>query len=297
VGSLPGWVDGLLHGAPAKAAPARGGRPAVVRRDADGWCQLSTAVTAVRALDALTFQQAVMDAFAALLGQLGSDGALNPVRFWAFVPDIHARLEPDLDRYMVFNAARFAAYSAWYGGRDAFPLALATASAVGTSGADLVLHALASSAAGRPVENPRQVPAYRYSRRFGPLPPCFARATLVRPRAGAPLVLVGGTASIRGEDSMHEGELAAQVEETLANLASVVSAAWGAHGGDGASPLARYRHLRAYHRRDGDRAEVEARIRAAFPALEALELLPAELCRPELLVEVEGLADGPPAED
>ena len=96
---------------------------------------------------------------------------------------------------------------------------------------------------------------------------------------------------------MHEGELAAQVEETLANLASVVSAAWGARGGDSAAPLARYRHRRAYHRRDFDRAEVVARIHAAFPALEALELLPAELCRPELLVEVEGLADGPPAED
>ena len=43
-----------------------------------------------------------------------------------------------------------------------------------------------------------------------------------------------------------------------------------------------------------DRAEVEARIKAAFPELERLELLSAELCRPELLVEVEGLAEGPP---
>jgi chorismate lyase/3-hydroxybenzoate synthase len=108
--------------------------------------------------------------------------------------------------------------------------------------------------------------------------------------------MVGGTASIRGEESMHEGDLAAQAAETLANLASVVSAAWNGRGDDGGAPLARYRDLRAYHRREGDRAEVEARMRAAFPGLERLELLSAELCRPELLVEVEGLADGPPAE-
>lgn len=293
--SLPGWVDRLLDGAPVVPVRGRGGRPDVRRRDAGGWRQVSTAVAGVRALDVLTFQQAVMDAFAAVFDQLAPAGAVFPVRFWAFVPDIHARLEPDLDRYMVFNAARFAAYSAWYGGREAFPRALATASAVGTVGAELVLHCLAADVAGRPVENPRQVPAYRYSRRFGPLPPCFARATVIRPRAGAPLLMVGGTASIRGEASMHEGDLRAQVDETLANLASVVHAAWSERADEVAPALARYRHLRAYHRWEGDRREVETRMRAAFPALERLELLSAELCRPELLVEVEGLAGGPPA--
>jgi chorismate lyase/3-hydroxybenzoate synthase len=288
--SLPEWARRLLEDAPAAPMRGRGGRPDVMRRDGAGWRQLSTVVTGARALDVLTFQQAVMDAFAAVFDQLAPAGAVHPVRFWAFVPDIHARLEPDLDRYMVFNAARFAAYSAWYGGRDTFPRALATASAVGTSGEDLVLHCLAAETAGQPVENPRQVPAYRYSRRFGPLPPCFARATLVRPRGSAPLLMVGGTASIRGEQSMYVGDLAAQVEETLANLASVASAATGGDEPDGAA-LARYRHLRAYHRRPEDREEVERRLSAAFPALASLELLSAELCRPELLVEVEGLAD------
>jgi len=266
----------------------------VCRRDANGWRQISTAVANIRGLDVLTFQQAVMDAFAAIFDQLGPTGSVHPVRFWAFVPEIHAQLEPDLDRYMVFNAARFAAFSAWYGGRDAFPRALATASAVGTSGSDLVLHCLAADSAGEPVENPRQVPAYRYSRRFGPMPPCFARATVVRPRGGTCLLMVGGTASIRGEDSMHESDLGAQMDETLANLASVVGAAWSGST-EGRAALGRYRQLRAYHRREADRREVEARMQSAFPNLERLELLSAELCRAELLVEVEGLAEGPPA--
>jgi enamine deaminase RidA (YjgF/YER057c/UK114 family) len=292
--SLPLWIDRLLEGSPVVPLRGRGGRPDVSRRDGGGWRQISTAVSGVRALDVLTFQQAVMDAFAAVFDQLGPAGAVFPVRFWAFVPEIHARLEPDLDRYMVFNAARFAAYSAWYGGREAFPRALATASAVGTSGPDLVLHCLAADTPGQPVENPRQVPAYRYSRRFGPLPPCFARATVVRPRAGASLLMVGGTASIRGEESMHNGDLGAQVDETLANLASVVSAASGGQI-DGRAALARYRHLRGYHPREQDRLEVQARLKAAFPDLERLELLSAELCRPELLVEVEGVAEGPPS--
>src|SRR5260221_165545 len=125
----------------------------------------------------------------------------------------------------------------------AFPRALASASAVGTSRGDVVVHCLAAEAAGQPVESPRQVPAYRYSRRFGPMPPCFARATVVRPRGAAPLLMVGGTASIRGEESMHETDLAAQMDETLANLASVVGAAWS-EGPAASAALARYRHLR-----------------------------------------------------
>jgi len=292
--SLPAWVEQILAGSPVVPLQGRGGRPDVRRRDANGWRQISTAVANVRGLDVLTFQQAAMDAFAAVFDQLGPTGSVHPVRFWAFVPEIHAQLEPDLDRYMVFNAARFAAFSAWYGGRDVFPRALATASAVGTSGSDLVLHCLAADAAGQPVENPRQVPAYRYSRRFGPMPPCFARATVVRPRSGPSLLMVGGTASIRGEESMHETDLGAQMDETLANLASVIAAAW-AERTDGRAALSRYRQLRAYHRREEDRREVEARMQSAFPNLERLELLSAELCRAELLVEVEGLAEGPPA--
>ena len=290
--SLPFWIERLLLEAPVVPLRGRGGRPEVQRRDSGGWRQLSTAVSGAAALDVLTFQQAVMDAFAAVFDQLGPAGAMHPVRFWAFVPEIHAQLEPDLDRYMVFNAARFAAYSAWYGGREAFPSALATASAVGTAGPDLVLHCLASESPGQPIENPRQVPAYRYSRRFGPLPPCFARATVVRPRASAPLLMVGGTASIRGEESMHVGDLAAQIDETLANLASVVSAATGGRS-EGRAALAHYRHLRVYHPREPHRRDVEARLKSAFPELERLEILSAELCRAELLVEVEGLAEGP----
>jgi chorismate lyase/3-hydroxybenzoate synthase len=291
--SLPAWVEQILDGSAVVPLRSRGGRPDVYRRDAYGWRQISTAVASIRGLDVLTFQQAVMDAFAAIFDQLGPTGSVHPVRFWAFVPEIHAQLEPDLDRYMVFNAARFAAFSAWYGGRDAFPRALATASAVGTSGSDLVLHCLAADSAGHPVENPRQVPAYRYSRRFGPMPPCFARATVVR-QGGTCLLMVGGTASIRGEESMHETDLGAQVDETLANLASVVGAAWSGRT-EGRAALGHFRQLRAYHRREADRREVEARMQSAFPNLERLELLSAELCRAELLVEVEGLAEGPPA--
>ena len=74
--SLPGWVEELLDSSPVVPLRGRGGRPDVRRRDANGWRQISTAVASARALDVLTFQQAVMDAFAAVFDQLGPTGAV-----------------------------------------------------------------------------------------------------------------------------------------------------------------------------------------------------------------------------
>ena len=70
------------------------------------------------------------------------------------------------------------------------------------------------------MANPRQIAPYRYSKRFGPLPPCFARATVLPAEAGtARKILVGGTASIRGEESIYLDDIRLQTSETFHNLA------------------------------------------------------------------------------
>lgn len=181
-----------------------------------------------------------------------------------------------MDRYMVFNVARHAACRRWLG--DGFEQCLPTASGIGHDGEDLVIDALAAADPGEPVENPRQIPAYRYSRRYGPRPPCFARATVL-PRHG--LMLIGGTASVVGQDSEHPGDLAAQIHETLANLSAL--------SGD----LRRLTDLRVFHPRAEDAGPIGRTIGAALGAGARIELMRAELCRRELLVEIEGVARPP----
>ena len=250
-------------------------------------------------LDAPAFQKEVVGAYRRLFQPLRQAAAPHPARLWAFVPDIHARMGPGLDRYMVFNAGRFEAFSDWYGGKDAFPRAIATAYAVGVRGDSLVLYALALEHPGHPVENPRQVPAYRYSRRFGPLPPCFSRAMVVDdPALARRRVLIGGTASIRGEDSLHLGDVAAQIEETFRNLATLIATATQTAGGPPCpeeSALERLRAVRVYHPRPQDAPTIRAALAARCPGVTSLEVLGAELCRPELLVEIEGVAEVDPA--
>ena len=260
--------------------------------------RFSVSIHDVGRMGTATLQQAVADAYRMVFEQLAARG-LHVVRTWAAIPGIHES-HGEVDRYMVFNGGRFAAYSAWLGGREEFSRAVTTASAVGSSEDTLFIHCLAARESGIPVENPRQIPAYRYSRQFGPLPPCFARATLLpSPWEGSRMLLVGGTASIVGEQSMHLGDLTGQIDETFRNLAAVVASACGvpAAAEDRAQEsrlLSGYREIRLYHREMSGRDEMISRILEAFSGAERVEVRQAVLCRRELLVEIEGLASLPP---
>lgn len=245
------------------------------------------------------FQDAVSSAYRQVLADIEARGTGRPVRFWSFLPGIHDALGDGLDRYMVFNAGRHAVFAAHFGTVDFARGAIPTASAVGIAGHTLHVFGLAADVVADAIENPRQVPAYRYSRRFGPRPPSFARATRVT-RAGVPAaLLVGGTASIRGEDSRNIDDLDRQLDETLLNLAAVVAEAEGATvpatTDDVRRCLSRYAGLRAYYLHESERDAIAVRVAAAVSATCALELLPATMCRPELLVEIEGVATLAPA--
>jgi hypothetical protein len=281
----PSWAARLLKGAARSILP-RHGPLSVAVRDAERFTLVSARVANARAMADADFERCAAEVYAALAAVVGSRPGRHPVRFWNHIPDIRHSGSAGIDRYMVFNAGRFAACSEWFGSPDAFERLLPTASAVGHDGADLVVHLLAADAPGTAVENPRQVPSYRYSRRFGPRPPCFARATSVRWSPGAAAtILVGGTASIRGEETMHVGNLRAQAAETFDNLAALVRSA-------GAEGPATFEALRVYYVHPADRTTVEHVVAEAFPHLADVEYVKADLCRPELLVEIEGVARG-----
>jgi enamine deaminase RidA (YjgF/YER057c/UK114 family) len=231
-------------------------------------------------LGAERFAEVVADTYRAIGAEL-TRWRRHAVRIWNFVPDIQGQVD-GVDRYHAFNAGRFRAYCDWFGDAQAFAASLPTASAVGVHGADLSIHVLAADTPGRPVENPRQRPAYRYSRRYGLRPPCFARATRIDAR-----LLIGGTASILGQDSQHGDDLEGQVRETFSNLAALIEA--GAPSGS-PDPLRSIRNLRVYVRQASDAAEVRRLLDALVPQLADVELAQAVLCRRELLVEIEGVA-------
>jgi chorismate lyase / 3-hydroxybenzoate synthase len=239
----------------------------------EGFSLASVRIPDARSLGRAELHEATSSAYRRIEAELRARGTIHPVRLWNHIPGIHEPMGDGLDRYMVFNAGRYEALSAWFGGKETFDTRVASASGVGHRGRDLVIHCLASDRPGRAVDNPRQIAPYRYSLKYGPLPPCFARATVIEP-----LVLVGGTASIVGEASVHLDDLAGQTEETLTNLAVF-------------APLDRYRDVRVYYPDPARLEELRALLKDAFPGAGEIGWVRADLCRAELLVEIEGIAE------
>jgi chorismate lyase / 3-hydroxybenzoate synthase len=279
----PNWVgDFISGGSPSPLTDAAEPGLNIAVWESHHWRLMRVRIEAATHLAAKDFCTAVMSAYAAIARRLAGDPIRHLVRLWNYLPDIHRAYGPDLDRYMAFNSGRFEAFRRWFGSRSQWMRRVPTASGVGHAGTDLVIDALAADTEGTPIQNPRQVPPCDYSRRYGPLPPCFARATLIPAGGGRrPLLLLGGTASVIGEESMHEGNLPAQFRETLANLSSLMGAA-----GLAAPRLA---DLRVYHPRRGDAADIKRWARDKFPAATCVEVVEAQLCRRELFIEIEGL--------
>jgi chorismate lyase/3-hydroxybenzoate synthase len=240
------------------------------------------------------FERQTFDAYAHIAEKFSKTPCRHPIRFWNHVPFITDPADAGRDNYMVFNAGRFRAFSDWFGGAARFERDVATASATGHWGRDLVIHCLAADAPGHAVNNPRQVAPYHYSQRFGPLPPCFARATRLVDDAAGDLLLVGGTASVRGEDSVHIDDLGAQIRETFVNLAALIGAAIDRKLTPGTKLdrwLGAFREVRVYYANHDHAAEIESAVREHFGGLRRMEFLHADLCRADLLVEIEGIAE------
>lgn len=293
VDAVPAWVNELLRGSSARIVDDAMNAARVQVREGDAFSLVSMRVSEARELAPAQFEQITLTAYSTIQRLLYLTPSPHPVRFWNILPEIHRPADDGTDRYMTFNAGRFKALCDWFGGSDAFARLVPAASGVGHDDDELIIHALGSASPAMAISNPRQIAPYCYSRRFGPLPPCFARATLTSTGSDSSMLLVGGTASIRGEDSVHVQSLEQQTNETLENLACLVAAAANKEyeAGDRAKWLRHYRDLRVYYVRPGDRSMIAKMLADSFGEQTRIDFVRANLCRAELLVEIEGVAE------
>jgi chorismate lyase/3-hydroxybenzoate synthase len=182
----------------------------------------------------------------------------------------------DAERYKQFCSGRAAGFKALPD--PAWPAA--TAIGRQDQNRSLQVYWLASDEAGRPLENPRQVSAFHYPRQYGPAPPHFSRAMQV-----ADGMLISGTASVLGHASHHPGDLPAQLDEVLRNLASLRQAS----GTLSAAPWDRGTLLKIYLRDPTTAAYVADYVRGHLPAQVQFLILGADICRRELLVEIDAV--------
>jgi len=202
-------------------------------------------------------------------------------RIWNYLADINAGADDD-ERYRQFCLGRARAFSAEAPGRrmSDYP----AASAVGKKSARRSLDVcwIASRSPVTAVENPRQVSAYRYPRQYGPASPSFSRCAVT----AEGLLLISGTASIVGHESLHSGDLDAQIGETLRNIDALLEAA-AAQALIDQTTLEAGSLVRVYLRNESDIASVIEHLGRRFGTSVPVLVLGADICRSELLIEIE----------
>jgi len=204
------------------------------------------------------------------------------LRVWNYL-DAITEGEGDTERYRRFCVGR----ARGLGQFDTGQLPAATAIGRIDGVRRLQVYWLACDTPGTPVENPRQVSAYRYPRQYGPQPPSFARAMLPPPGVETPLLL-SGTAAVVGHQTLHPESTEAQLTETFANFDSLIASA-RRHRPALPAQFDAGSRLKVYVR-DADElsqvaAMLEARLSADVPRL----LLHAVVCRRDLRIEIDGV--------
>lgn len=225
-----------------------------------------------------------------LFEALEQAGCPHLLRLWNYLPQINAD-GGGLERYRQFNAGRQQAFlDAGHAAFDGAPAACA----IGLHKGRLCVRFLAGRMPPLPIENPRQVSAYRYPTTYGPRAPTFSRAALAPLGGGEIALFISGTASIVGHETVHHGDVVAQVRETLTNLRAVIEAA-------NARTTARFDlaqtdfvvYVRHAEHAPVIRGELEQALGADAHALRDAVFLEADICRSDLLVEIEAHATAP----
>jgi chorismate lyase/3-hydroxybenzoate synthase len=211
-------------------------------------------------------------AYDLLLGHVSSSPERHLQRIWNYLGAINEG-DGDCERYRLFCNGRARGLAAH--GVTRYP----AATAIGHHGRSglLQVYALCATEPGRTLENPRQVSAWQYPRQYGVTAPSFARAMKLPNGALA----ISGTAAVVGHASHHRDDVAAQANEAFANLETL-------RGGAELPAFDRHSPLKVYVRHAADAAVVESTLAQRLDPSVPRLLLRGDICRRELLVEIDG---------
>jgi len=139
------------------------------------------------------------------------------------------------------------------------------------------------------IENPRQTPAYKYPWVAGLKPPSFSRGTY-SDYTYANSFYVSGTASILGHETVFVGDVKRQCETTIKNVECLISPEnMGTYGISQAFHLKDLDCIKVYIKNQAEYAVIKDICDNAFSSNKSILYLQAEICRENLLVEIEGL--------
>ena len=255
----------------------------------NGCTELMTGGIVPRFDGGTTFEQST-DIFDGIAKMLASNGfkPSDIYRQWNYIQGITV-LNDGSQNYQEFNDARsiFYADCDWSNGYPA-------ATGIGTSAGGVMVELCAIKGDGvtanHPIDNPLQVAAHNYSQQVldgkavqqlgERTTPKFERARLL-----GDTIYISGTAAIKGENSNFSNNTVEQAAETMEIMDRLVAK----DNIPAAGNNAQYDLLRVYVKRECDIPAVSTYMEKHYPAVPKHYLV-ADVCRPELLIEIEGVA-------
>ncbi|RSN39882.1 reactive intermediate/imine deaminase [Amycolatopsis sp. WAC 04197] len=263
----------------AASGPVMSGRDGGLAYAVDGRHLFCTAQVAERTV----YRDAARIAYDSAFELATRLGYPNVLRMWNLVGGIIDDNADGMEIYRDFCIGRAEAFGLWAGRIGRIP----AATGIGTRGRGVYLYFLAGRADAnvRHLENPRQTPAYHYPERYGPQAPSFTRATLAEGT-----LYISGTASILGDETVCLDDVAGQLAVTLDNISALICEDNLRRAGTGSGYTLRDLDLiKVYVRRAADIPLVRARCEEVFSPEAQVAYLNVDICRPDLLVEIEGM--------
>ena len=234
-------------------------------------------------------QRATEEAYRRIFRLLDAEGYPQLWRVWNYLADINGE-SPEwggLERYRQFNAGRQDAFLA---SQRLTSGSVPAACALGLRSGPLTIAFMAGRLPAEPLENPRQVSAWNYPADYGPRAPTFSRGALAS-LPGQQLLFISGTASIVGHRTVHAGDAAAQTREAMANVAAVVDEANRSELQSAPQPYALTAlDYRVYIRHAADFDAVLTELESTVGNNASVVYVQADICRADLLVEIEASA-------
>ncbi len=231
----------------------------------------------------VSFEDVTCEAYRCIFSAISKMGYVHLARMWNYFPSINGE-ENERERYQRFCMGRHEAFADQ---QEEFESMLPAASAIGTNKGSLHIDFIAGRNKAIHVENPRQISAYHYPNRYGPRSPSFARGTICQMYERT-YFFVAGTASIVGHATQHSDDPQAQTKEAILNIEALVDHVRKEH-----EPLVGHDlqllGLKVYVRNPKDEEGVQASINAHFGEDVSTIYLRGEMCRMDLLVEIEAI--------
>ena len=292
--AIEAWAVGGPH------ADVQFPHPDVVSIAYDGlrWIHVAGIASSAVATTAYDQSKGAFDEIAARLDLVGMSFK-DVVRVWLYQGGI-TEPEQEIERYRELNRARTDFFSEMQAvgrmqlrpdGSVLYP----ASTGIGMDGLGLIVSCLALQTERddvrlQPLENPRQTSSFDYAQCYSTKSPKFSRATAVV--IGDYVTnWISGTASIVDSDSVHIGDVEKQTEQTIDNIQNLISPDnLERHGLPGAgSQLTDLAKVRVYIKWLADYDKCRAICERRFGAVPTI-YAQADVCRSNLLVEIEGVA-------